>query len=65
MIKKSIAFIFALLLSLSSVVAYAWWDQLQVSLDVIELEIGYGSRITLQNLTTEDHIYAMRLDMRR
>lgn len=54
MIKKSFAFVFALLLSLSSVVAYAWWDQLQVSLDVIELEIGYGSRITLQNLTTED-----------
>jgi hypothetical protein len=52
MIKKSLSVVFAIMLSLSTLIAYAWWDQLQVSLDVIELEIGYGSRITLSDLTT-------------
>lgn len=52
MIKKSIVFLAAILLSFSTMVAYAWWDQLQVSLDVIEVEIGSGSRIQLQNLSS-------------
>lgn len=36
----------------STMIAYAWWNQINESVSVTHIQIGYGTRIRLTNLTT-------------
>ncbi len=51
MLRKILIVLVGLTLPLSTLVAYAWWDQIQKRVDIVDIEIGYGSRIQLTNLT--------------
>lgn len=49
--KKYLGLLTTLFLSFSLMIGYAWWDQLQEELDSIEIQVGYGSRIQLNDIT--------------
>jgi hypothetical protein len=54
MIKKIVMGIVVFGFMFSTITAYAWWDHQQTKLDQFELELGYGQRITLTNVTTSN-----------
>jgi len=51
-VKKLLLVFLGLILPLSTLVAYAWWDQQQKNVMITDIQIGFGSRIQLVNLTT-------------
>jgi hypothetical protein len=40
-----------LMLTITTVTAYAWWNQSSTTVNHIEMMIAYGNRVTLRNLT--------------
>lgn len=54
MLKKLMVICLGLSLPLSTLVAYAWWNQIQTEIEIVDIQIGYGSRIQLTNLTSDN-----------